>query len=151
MTLAGGTFAKGNFSEGTATAAGLGGLSLLSDSHIDFGLGSVGTLSFASFDPGFGGFTINIDNWTGSPGMQGSGTTDRLIFASDQSANLTSFIFTGYGAAREIDLGGGWYEIVPVVPEASTYAVGLLALLLIPFHHRRQMRAFFLRRRDHSP
>jgi fibronectin-binding autotransporter adhesin len=147
ITLGGGTLAKGNFSEGTANTAGLGGLSLTSNSHIDFGLGSVGTLTFASFDSGFDLYTITIDNWSGAPGLQGSATTDRLIFASDQSAHLASFQFTGYGAAKEIDLGNGFYEIVPVVPEASTYAAGLLALLPILLHHRRQLKGFFSQRR----
>jgi autotransporter-associated beta strand protein len=145
--LGGGTFAKGDFSEGSATAPGAGSLSLTSgDSHIDFGLGAVGTLSFTSFDPGFDFFTINIDNWTGAPGMIGDETTDRLIFASSQSDNLASFVFAGYaGGAMQLDIGGGFYEVVPAVPEASTYAAGILALLLIPFHHRKQLRPIFQR------
>jgi hypothetical protein len=140
VTLAGGTFAKGNFSEGTAALPGVGALTLTAaGSTLDFGSGTVGVLNFASFTPGT--FTLTIDNWTGTIATQGGGTSDRLIFASDQSANLNSFSFTGYGAgAMEFNLGGGYYEIVPVapVPEPSTYIVGALALAAVGFHQARR-------------
>ena len=49
ITLAGGTFRRGNFSEGTAGSAGAGALSLTAaGSHLDFGTGTVGILTFAS-------------------------------------------------------------------------------------------------------
>ncbi|HEX8077344.1 MAG TPA: autotransporter-associated beta strand repeat-containing protein, partial [Chthoniobacterales bacterium] len=108
ITLAGGTFAKGNFSEGSTTATGLGALTLTaSGSKIDFGTGSVGTVTFASFTPG--SFSVTIDNWTGTANAVGSGSTDRLIFASSQNANLSSFSFAGYApGAVEFDLGNGY-------------------------------------------
>jgi autotransporter-associated beta strand protein len=128
MTLNGGTFAKGDFSEGTTSAVGIGALTLTSaGSHLDFGTGTVGALSFASFGPA--GTTLAIDNWTGTPNTVGSSSTDRLIFDADQSANLNFFSFTGYTGATEINLGGGFWEVVPVaVPEPSTWAAGALAL-----------------------
>lgn len=136
MTLAGGTFAKGNFSEGLPGTAGLGALTLTAaGSRIDFGSGTVGVLTFASFAPGT--FTLTIDNWTGSIATAGSGTTDRLIFGSDQSANLSSFNFTGFGAgAVEFDLGNGYYEITPAaaVPETSTWVTAALALCATALH-----------------
>jgi autotransporter-associated beta strand protein len=141
MFLNGGTFAKGNFSEGAAGGAGLGALTLTATgSHVDFGSGTVGVLTFASFTPS--SFTLTIDNWTGTAGAAGSGT-DRLIFASDQTANLSSFSFTGYTGAMEFNLGGGYYEIVPVavVPEPSTYVAAALALATIGFHQVRRYRA----------
>ncbi|MEY2498569.1 MAG: fibronectin-binding autotransporter adhesin [Verrucomicrobiota bacterium] len=146
MTLAGGTFAKGEFSEGTAgtggtSTLGLGALTLTaSDSHLDFGTGTVGVLSFASFTPG--AYTLTIDNWTGTANTQGNINTDRLIFDSNQFANLSSFSFTGFGSgATQFDLGGGYYEIAPVpVPEPSTYAAGLLALVGIGYLQRNQLR-----------
>ncbi|MEY2488319.1 MAG: hypothetical protein QOC70_261, partial [Verrucomicrobiota bacterium] len=97
MTLAGGTFTRGNFNEGGSSAAGIGALSLTATgSHLDFGTGTVGILTFASLAPG--GFTLTIDNWTGTSSTQGTdGLTDRLIFASNQSGNLGSFNFTGFG------------------------------------------------------
>jgi autotransporter-associated beta strand protein len=142
MTLAGGTFAKGNFSEGSASAPGLGALTLTaSGSHIDFGIGTVGVLTFASFTPG--GFTLTIDNWTGTLNTLGNGSTDRLIFASDQSTNLSSFLFNGLPGAVEFDLGNGYYEITPVapVPEPSTWVAAAFALGVAGFHIVRRRRA----------
>jgi fibronectin-binding autotransporter adhesin len=114
ITLGGGTFAKGNFSEGSTSTAGVGALTLsATGSHLDFGTGTVGTFNFASFNPGSN--ILTIDNWTGTAPTVGTVTTDRLIFASDQSANLGSFNFTGFGpGAMEFNLGGGYYEIAPV-------------------------------------
>ena len=139
ITLGGGTFAKGNFSEGTAGAAGAGALVLsAAGSHLDFGTGTAGVLTFASFAPGAN--TLTIDNWTGTANTVGTAFTDRLIFASDQSGNLGSFNFTGFGSgAVELDLGNGHWEITPV-PEAGTWFSGAIVLALILFHHRRQLR-----------
>ncbi|MEY2529471.1 MAG: fibronectin-binding autotransporter adhesin, partial [Verrucomicrobiota bacterium] len=145
MTLSGGTFGRGNFSEGSTSSLGLGALILAaSDSHLDFGTGTAGALTFASFSPG--AYTLTIDNWTGTVAGQGNNLTDRLIFTSDQSANLGSFFFTGYGlGAVEIDLGGGYYEIVAAVPEPATFVSGAMVLALLLFHHRRQIRRLFQR------
>jgi hypothetical protein len=139
ITLGGGTFAKGNFSEGSTSTAGVGALILsATGSHLDFGTGTVGVLTFASFAPG--GNALTIDNWTGTLATVGNALTDRLIFASDQSGNLGSFNFTGFGAgAVEFDLGGGYFEITPV-PEAGTYFSGSIVLALILLHHRKQLR-----------
>jgi autotransporter-associated beta strand protein len=139
ITLAGGTFRRGNFSEGTAGSAGVGALSLTAGgSHLDFGTGLVGILTFASFAAG--GNTLIIDNWSGTSATLGtSGLTDRLIFASNQSGNLGNFNFTGFGlGAVQFDLGNGYFEIVPV-PEAETCFSVSLVLALILLHHRRQL------------
>lgn len=140
MTLAGGTFAKGSFSEGTASSVGIGALTLTaSGSHIDFGTGAVGVLSFASFNPG--SYTLTIDNWIGAANTVGSASTDRLVFASDQTVNLVDFSFTGYApGAVEFALGGGFYEVVPAIPEPSTYIAGILALATLVYHERRNIR-----------
>jgi autotransporter-associated beta strand protein len=146
MTLAGGTFAKGNFNEGLAGSAGtstlgVGALTLTATgSTVDFGSGTVGTLSFASFTPGAN--TLLINNWTGAANTLGTASTDRLIFNSDQTANLSSFSFTGYApGATEFNLGGGYYEITPAaVPEPATYAVGLLTLFVIACQQRKKWR-----------
>jgi len=138
INMAGGTFSKGNFSEGTAGGAGMGALTLTANgSHIDFGAGTTGVLSFASLNAST--FTITIDNWTGVPNQAGSGSTDRLIFNADQSGNLGAFVFTGYGAgAVEIALGGGFWEVT-AVPEPSTWVVGLLMVGGLMFFHRRRI------------
>jgi autotransporter-associated beta strand protein len=141
ITLAGGTFDKGNFSEGTEATAGLGALTLTaSGSQIDFGSGTVGILTFANFTPG--SFSLDIANWTGTAATVGDATTDRLIFASSQSANLGGFSFNGYAGAMEFDLGNGYYEIAPLtpVPEPSTYIAALFALATLGFHQARRFR-----------
>ncbi|MDQ6626489.1 MAG: autotransporter-associated beta strand repeat-containing protein, partial [Verrucomicrobiota bacterium] len=143
ITLAGGTFAKGNFTEGTATTPGVGALTLTAaGSHLDFGTGTVGTLNFASFSPG--AFTLTVDNWTGSINTIGNSGTDRLIFDISQSGNLNNFSFTGYGAgATEIALGNGYYEITPITaaPEPSTYVAALLSAAAAGYHFLRRRRA----------
>lgn len=146
LTLNGGTFNRGTVSEGSANGIGVGALTLIgNNSHIDFGTGAVGVLTFASFNPGI--YSLTIDNWTGTIAQSGGGSTDRLIFNADQSLNLNSFNFTGYSGAIEFDLGGGFYEVVPAaVPEPATYISGLLALAVVVFHHRKQIRALFRRR-----
>lgn len=142
ITLAGGILAKGNFSEGTASAPGMGALILTaSGSGIDFGNGTVGTLTFASFTPGV--FSLTVSDWTGTAGAAGDASTDRLLFTSSQSANLGSFTFSGHGAgAMEFDLGNGYYEITPVslVPEPSTYIAAVFLLATIGFRHARRFR-----------
>jgi hypothetical protein len=147
MTLAGGTFAKGNFSEGTSSAPGLGSLTLAAaGSQIDFGSGTVGILTFASFNPGT--YTLTISNWTGTIGTAGSTSTDRLIFGSDQAGSLDRFNFSGFGpGAMEISLGGGYYEIVPIapVPETSTWVAAALGLAPFAF---RILRRRTTRKRD---
>jgi autotransporter-associated beta strand protein len=145
ITLSAGTFAKGNFSEGSASSVGMGTLALTaSASHIDFGTGTVGVLCFASFSPN--AYTLTIDNWTGTANTVGSASTDRLIFNSDQTINLTDFSFTGFSGATEFALGGGYYEVVPLtaVPEPSTYFAGFFIFVAIGCHERRHVRALLL-------
>ena len=137
LILAGGTFGRGTFTEGGATTVGISALTLTAaGSHIDFGTGSVGVLTFASFDPR--GFILTIDNWTGTPDQAGNGLTDRLIFNSDQSANLASFVFTGYGSGGvEVNLNNGFWEVTPV-PEPSTWVSAAFAFAAIAVHARQQ-------------
>ena len=131
ITLNGGTFVKGNFNEGSASAVGIGALTLsASGSHINFGTGTVGILTFASLNAN--AFTLTIDNWTGNYAQVGNSGTDRLIFNSDQASNLNNFFFTGYGAGGiEFNLGGGFWEVVAAVPEPSTWFMGSLGLAAI--------------------
>jgi autotransporter-associated beta strand protein len=141
MTLAGGTFAKGDFSEGSTNVVGLGALTLTaSGSHIDFGTGIVGILTFASLNPS--GFTLNVDNWTGTPRIAGDTSTDRLIFDSDQSSNLANFQFSGgYGpGAVEIALDGGFFEITPI-PETPTWVGGMIGFVATAFSFAARLRS----------
>lgn len=144
----------GMVSEGSATATGMGKLTLGGNATVDFGNWGteIGTLAFADFDPTT--FTLTIDNWTApefaadpqnySPS---SLTDDRLIFGTDQTANLASFVFVGYSGARQISLGNNLYEIVPdavftPVPEASTVYICLALLGLVAWRQRHSLRAF---------
>ncbi len=141
VILQGGRFRKGNFSEGSAAAAGMGTLSLAgADSVLDFGTGTTGVLSFAGFDPAM--HILLVDNWSGTPGQPGSGSTDRLIFGSGQSLNLNRFQFNGYYGAMEFSLAGGYYEVVPmsVVPEINGAWATAGLLLLALFHARFRLR-----------
>ncbi|MFN2507824.1 MAG: beta strand repeat-containing protein [Chthoniobacterales bacterium] len=143
LTLAGGTFAKGDFSEGGVSAFGIDVLTLAApDSTIDFGTGVTGTLAFAIFNPGSD--SVLIENWTGSAGEAGDETTDRLIFQSDQTTNLGSFIFAGYEpGVMQFDLGGGYYEVAPMaaVPEINpAFVASALCALLGILYHRRLVR-----------
>jgi fibronectin-binding autotransporter adhesin len=144
VSLGGGTIAKGNFGEGSTTTAGFGALTLTATgSKLDFGSGPVGALVFANFIPDT--FKLTIDNWTGTADVQGSASTDRLIFQTSlSSATLASFSFTGYTTgATQFNLGNGYYEITPTVtavPEPSTYAAAALALLAIGYQQRRRLR-----------
>jgi autotransporter-associated beta strand protein len=142
VALAGGTIARGNFSEGSTSSAGFGALTLsASGSRLDFGTGTAGVLAFAGFTAN--NFTLTIDNWSGTANTLGSSLTDRLIFSSSQSANLGSFSFTGYAGATQFDLGSGYFEVVPMtpVPEPSTYAAGLLAFMAVGWQQRRRLAA----------
>ena len=148
ITLAGGTFMTGGFSEGSSSAAGMGALDLTSDSHIDFGNGATGTLAFAVFNPG-ANFLI-VDNWSGTPNMIGTALTDRLIFDADPTANLLQFVFNGWEGAVSFDLGNGFYEVTPFspVPEINpAFAASLLCAGLGIWVHRRSVR----RRKDGTP
>ena len=142
ITLAGGIFFKGDFSEGSASSLGMGNLNLTVDSTVDFGLGTVGALAFAIFNPGSSFLTI--DNWTGTPNTIGTASTDRLIFNTDPSASLLQFVFSGYEGAISFDLGNGFYEVTPFspVPEINPAMVAsLLCVVLGVFVHRRKVRA----------
>lgn len=151
IELVGGTIAKGNFSEGSASTAGFGALTLSDDSFINFGTGTVGILTFASLDLTADLNTLTILNWTGTANTVGTAATDRLIFNSSQNAtNLANINFAGYAnGAAQFSLGSGYYEVVPFsvspVPEPSTYAAGLLALGALIWTQRGRLRA--LRRR----
>jgi fibronectin-binding autotransporter adhesin len=136
MTLGGGTVSKGNYSEGTAGSVGVGALTLTANSHIDFGTGTVGVLTFATLNAS--SFTLTIDNWTGQYNQAGSASTDRLIFDSDQTLNLAAFNFTGYTGAVEFALGGGFYEVVPPIPEPSTWEIGILGVGAVGYSHLRR-------------
>ena len=140
LSLGGGAIALSGFDEGSAASVGAGLLSLTaSGSRLDFGTGDAGLISLAGFNPA--GFSLLIDNWTGTAETTGSMLTDRLIFGADQTDNLIYFTFSGYNnGAMQLDLGNGFYEVVPIVPvpEPGTYLAGSIVLFAILFEKRRR-------------
>jgi autotransporter-associated beta strand protein len=136
---------------GTNTT-GLGALTLASNSIIDYGTGVVGTLTFAGYDPTNGtsanladDFVLNILNYTTSASGQNlnvsgmDGTDDRLIFKQNlaTAGYLDNITFNGAGASQ-IDLGGGYFEVVPV-PEPATVLGGLLMVGALGWSQRRRI------------
>ncbi len=113
LTLAGGTFNVGSFSEqlrqlstNTATSA----IDFLNDGSVlrfngATGVSGLGTLATA----------LNIDNWSGS--LTGKGSEQLVVYSASGAPTVSSITFTGWGAAttidRSSDLGTGFYEIVP--------------------------------------
>jgi hypothetical protein len=94
-------------------------------SHIDYGTGLAGVLTLASFAPV--AFNLTINNWTGVINTVGTGLMERLIFNSDQTANLSHFVFTGCSRpVGEFNLGNGFFEVAPI-PESSTWMAAALA------------------------
>lgn len=148
MTLAGGTFNTGGFSEHGANAndPGIGALTLQVSSIIDLANGA-SILAFANSSTQTWTGTLSIYNWSGNT-LTGSGT-DQLYFGSDPTGLTalqlgqisfysdagTTFLGTG---AWGTDLDG---EVVPTaVPEPSTWIGAGLALAAIGFMQRRKVR-----------
>lgn len=137
LTLAGGTFNTGGFSEGSDSADGIGALTLTAASTLNFGSGA-SVITFAGFVPG--GNVLTILNWT-----EGS---DQLIFSENQFGNLAFFSFNGMGAAQN-DLGGGFYEIVPV-PEPTTIICGIILAGIVLWRDQKYFRRLFRGHRRRS-
>ncbi|MFL6584104.1 MAG: autotransporter-associated beta strand repeat-containing protein [Chthoniobacterales bacterium] len=150
ITLGGGTLAVNGFSQGDANGLGMGALNLTGNSIIDFGTGAAGTLSFAIFNPGSSSLTV--DNWTGTAGTAGDATTDRLIFSSDPTSFLSSFLFTGYAdGGLAVLLSSGLYEVTPMftpVPEVNPATVVSLACAIAALWFHRRSAALRRARRE---
>ena len=133
------TFSVNGNSQGSTTANGVGALTLgaaSANNVLDFNSKN-GVVTFASFTPN--GATLTINNYLSNSGA--SGGPDELIFAQDESANLGSFVFAGYGTATEASLGGGFYEVFPgvtAVPEPATVFGGLLLVGALGWNQRRR-------------
>lgn len=164
MTInGGGTFNTGGLNEGpvagaSGSSAAMGALTLANNSTIDFTSANSSNLLFSSltYTPGN---AVTIAHWTGSLLIDsGAATNDRLLFISDtglSDAQLATFQFTddagnllGMGAT-EI-MFNGYFELVPV-PEPSTWAAGVLALLALCYTQRRRFTNVSARRNSSSP
>ncbi len=143
VNFAGGKLATGGFSEGAATTAGLGTLTLSASSTLDFGTGNFSTLNFSGFTSGNSG-TLSILNWSGTPSTAGmDGLHDRLILGGDATAfknafNQSSISFNGTSGFEAVELDANSFELVAApVPEPST-AIAAVVLLGIAAGSRRR-------------
>jgi autotransporter-associated beta strand protein len=146
VSLNGGTLNTAGLSEGTATAQGLGALTLAAASTIDLSSGS-SIISFADSHGQTWNGALRILNWTGTVGV-GDGT-DQVYFGTDTNGltstqlNQISFYSDGgttlLGTAQILADG----EIIPLapVPEASTWFAAALALGATAFISRRRLMA----------
>jgi len=126
LTLDGGTFSFEGLTGATQT---MGALTLGANSTIDLSntAGGGNTLDFSSL--GLDGFTLTIDDWTGSvygassTTDDGSASQDRLLFAGGTAGNdLSQILFYNdsgayIGSGYEVSYGDS-LEIVPI-PEPS--------------------------------
>ncbi len=144
VVLSGGNLSTGTFTMGSSDV--LGTLTLSAASTLDLGNGST-RINFAdSKAESWVGSTNywDIENWSGDA-INGGGT-DQIFFGSDDSA-LNAIQIAQIRFINPDGFGPGIYEaqllptgeLVPVVPEPSTYLGGaLLALAAILFEFRRR-------------
>ena len=122
LTLAGGTFNTGGFSET------IDQLSITSGSSIDFGSGA-SVLTFSQLMSGTG--VLQVDGWSGS--LSGGGTDQfRFTNVAGLSGYLANIHFTGFPDGAQI-VGN---EVVPV-PEPGSAALILSASGLLLWRRRR--------------
>ena len=139
LQLAGGTFATGGFSQGSAGAEGLGALTLSATSTLDFGNGA-SVLRFAGIAQSVADTVLMIVNWTGTGAVPGG--TDRLLFTGSSTDFISLFnqnevSFNGISGYNTSDLGG-FYEVT-AVPEPATFVGALCAIGLIGYRDRRRI------------
>lgn len=138
LTLAGGTFATGGFSEGDATNSGLGNLSLSVTSTLDFGGIPGSTLFFAGLGSHAGGSLLQITNWDAG--------SDRLLFAGLSNSFTAAFpqeevSFNNAPGYAAIQFDTSHFEIIAVPEPSSTALLGAASLFaLVGFRARYRCR-----------
>jgi autotransporter-associated beta strand protein len=148
MTLNGGTFNTGGLKEGSTGTAGVGALTLQANSIIDLGVASTTSiLHFAASNLAAwtAAKTLTIHDWNGS--LSGGGA-EELLFGTS-SSGLTASQIAEIQFLNPSGLGPGTWgakilatgEIVPV-PEPSTWAGGVLAVVSILSTQRRRLLRF---------
>ncbi len=146
VSLAGGTIQKAaSSSQGTATSAGVGALTLTAASVADFTRTS-GVLTFSSLTD-TNNSVLTIINYIGTGAPAG---TDQLYFGGTV-APVADFDF-GFGPGvnvGETTPTGGFYEVYSLVPvpEPATLLVGALVVGALAWNQRRRMRELFVGRR----
>ena len=93
------------------------------------------------------GAFVNVLNWTGVAGADTGATgNDRLLFATDPGFTTTDLANWQFrndagalfaAGAMQIDYNG-YFELVPVVPEAGTWVAGGVGVLACAWSLRRR-------------
>lgn len=142
ITLSGGTFKTGGFSEGNASTAGLGTLTLTETSILDFS-STTESLHFTSLSSFPSNTSLKIYNWDG---------TNQLFF--DNASTLTStqlsqiIFYSDAGNTQIGTAGGGLGGSMTPVPEPSTIIAGIGLVGFLGWRERRRIGALLKRDRD---
>jgi hypothetical protein len=130
VTLSGGTITRGS-----GVSEVFGALDITGSGILDFGMGSVGNLTFGTYQGNAQteSALLTINNFL--PGN--TFTFNSTSFSQGNLSSYFSFGSEGYLGNSITDNGGGSFTIT-AIPEPSTYlaAIGLLALMLWPLRHR---------------
>lgn len=148
LTLAGGAFKTGGTTgEGNASTVGVGNLTLVANSTLDFGTGGVASLMFTCGS--FSGGILSILNWSGAALTAGTdGLNDRLMIEGDSAERLAflsafsqaSVSFSGFGSGYSaVQFDANHFEIVPV-PEPSAVLAAFTMVGLAGWRERRRFR-----------
>lgn len=150
VELAGGTIDLNGNSEGSATAAGVGALTLSATSTINFGEAGEGNsiVRFASIAQSVDGTILQITNWAGTP--HSFGGAERLLFSGTSNSFTTIFgqnevSFNGISGYAVMDFSG-FYEVT-AVPEPSTVFAACAVVGMLGFCERRRLVKFWFARR----
>jgi len=133
LELSGGTLSMNGVSEGGAGTTGVGALSLLANSTIDFASGITNSvIQFGAVGPHTVGMILSITNWDGTAGSGGG--PERLLFAGDPSAfsdqySQTDVLFNNTLGYTLVDFGD--YDEVTAVPEPATWIGGVFVFASI--------------------
>ena len=133
LELSGGTLSMNGVSEGGAGTTGVGALSLLANSTIDFASGITNSvIQFGAVGPHTVGMILSITNWDGTAGSGGG--PERLLFAGDPSAfsdqySQTDVLFNNTPGYTLVDFGD-YYEVT-AVPEPATWIGGVFVFASI--------------------
>jgi autotransporter-associated beta strand protein len=151
VSLNGGTFNTGGFSEPGGAPSGsnnIGALTLTSTSTLDFGSSNTSVLEFGGLGPHTGGAVLQIIDWDGVPGIGGSG--DRLLFTGLATTFISNYqqgevSFDGQSGYTTVQFFDGdslaYFEVVGLVavPETATWATGSLAAAGLLLMQRRRV------------
>ncbi len=139
---------------GVGGVTGVGALTFVNTTSsraavLDFGSSGLttSTLVFSSLDAVGKGAFVNVLNWTGVAGADTGATgNDRLLFATDPGFTTTDLANWQFrndagalfaAGAMQIDYNG-YFELVPVVPEAGTWVAGGVGVLACAWSLRRR-------------